>query len=214
LLRAFFLLALLTLPSSAFCIIFADSLVDLLLGDKWHSAVVPFAILSGALYFRLAWRGCGAVFQALGRPHVITAVQALRAAALILGVWYAQPYGLEAICGVVVLVMAVVFAIMLVMVIRAIDLSFWGIVWVHLRPAAIGVIIVGIGMSLKIGLIDVPASVQFISTLAVLTISVLLTIRSTYSPLAHPRRAFSATQPRSIVQSATLRVAVRRKEGV
>ena len=73
LLKSFSVLALLTLPVSAFCVIFAPEIVDLLLGGKWQAAVVPFAILSGTLYFTLAWRDCVTLFQALGHPYWITA---------------------------------------------------------------------------------------------------------------------------------------------
>ena len=89
--KSFSVLALLTLPVSAFCVIFAPELVDLLLGDKWHTAVVPFAILSGTLYFSLAWRNCATLFQALGHPYWITAAHICRAAALIAGIWWVAP---------------------------------------------------------------------------------------------------------------------------
>ena len=43
-------------------------------GASGSAAVVPFAILSGTLYFSLAWRNCATLFQALGHPYWITAV--------------------------------------------------------------------------------------------------------------------------------------------
>jgi teichuronic acid exporter len=182
--------ALLTLPLSAFCITFASELVNLLLGAQWSGAVVPFALLSGALYFRLAWRGCGAVLQALGRPHVLSAVHASRAVLLILGIWYAAPYGLNAICGVVLTVMALVAATMLILASRAIDLSFRSIARVHLRPAAISAVVVGTGTSLKMRLVDAPASVALITTLVVLTVLIAVTIRSTYTAPAYASGLF------------------------
>ena len=100
LLKSFSVLALLTLPISAFCVIFAPEIVDLLLGGKWHAAVVPFAILSGTLYFTLAWRDCATLFQALGHPYWMTAAHICRAAALIAGIWWiapARPY--SDLCG-------------------------------------------------------------------------------------------------------------------
>jgi PST family polysaccharide transporter len=68
LLKSLSVVALLTLPTAAFCVVFAKELVGLLLGRQWDAAVEPFAILAGTLYLRLAWRVCAAVFQALGRP--------------------------------------------------------------------------------------------------------------------------------------------------
>ena len=120
--KALSVLALLTLPVSAFCVIFSKEIVDLLLGPKWHTAVVPFAILSGALYFSLAWRSCATLFQALGHPSWVTGVLICRAGALIAGIWWAAPHGLTAICVVVAVVMALMLAIILIIVKHAIDL--------------------------------------------------------------------------------------------
>ena len=137
LLKSFSVLALLVLPVSAFCVIFAPELVDLLLGNKWHAAVVPFAILSGTLYFSLAWRNCATLFQALGHPYWITAVLICRAAALIAGIWWVAPHGLTAICAVIGVVMALMLAIMLIIVKHAIDLPLRRVAAAHLHPLVI-----------------------------------------------------------------------------
>jgi O-antigen/teichoic acid export membrane protein len=214
LLKTLAVVALLTLPLSAFCITFASEIVNLLLGAHWDEAVVPFAVLSGALYFRLAWRGCGAVFQALGRPHLISAVHAFRALALILGIWYAAPYGLEAICGVVLVVMAVVSATMLIMVSHAIDLSVGSIVRVHLRPAAITAVVLGTGMSMKLQPLNASASVALISTLAVLTAFIAFNIRSTYSPPLSSTGVLSTKRSRPAIDAGARRLTLTRKEGL
>jgi O-antigen/teichoic acid export membrane protein len=156
LLKTLSALALVTLPASTFSIIFARDLVDLLLGDTWHAAVVPFAILSGTLYLRLAWRACAAVFQALGHPHWITGIHIFRAGALIVGISWAAPHGLPTVCAVVSAVMSVMLAIMLVIVKRAIDLSFHRIAATHLRALAISVAVLTVGMTLRASLGDIP----------------------------------------------------------
>jgi teichuronic acid exporter len=156
LLKALSALALVTLPASAFCIIFAKDLVDLLLGNTWHTAVLPFAILSGTLYLRLAWRACAAVFQALGHPHWITGIHIFRAGALIVGISWAAPHGLPTICAVVSGVMAVMLVIMLVIVKRAIDLSFHRMAATHLHPLAISVVVLTVGMTLRASFADLP----------------------------------------------------------
>jgi O-antigen/teichoic acid export membrane protein len=185
LLKTLAVVALLTLPLSAFCITFASQLVNLLLGAHWSGAVIPFALLSGALYFRLTWRGSGAVLQALGRPHLVSTVHAGRAAALTLGIWYAAHYGLNAVCGVVLVVMALVSGIMLWMASNAIDLSFKSIAQVHVRPLAISAAVIGTGMGFKIRVVDAPASVAFVATLSVLTAFIVTSFRSTYGPLVY-----------------------------
>jgi O-antigen/teichoic acid export membrane protein len=212
LLKTLAVVALLTLPLSVFCITFASELVNLLLGAHWGGAVVPFAVLSGALYFRLAWRGCGAVFQALGRPHVISAVHAFRAVALILGIWYAAAYGLNAICGVVLVVMALVSVTMLIMATRAIGLSFGSIARVHLRPVAISAVVLGTGMSLKMRPVDAPAAMELVTTLAVLAAFIAFNIRSMYSPPASSSGVLRAKRRQPTIDTATPRLTLTRKE--
>jgi O-antigen/teichoic acid export membrane protein len=167
-LKAFSILALLTLPASAFCVIFAKELVDLLLGEKWHAAVVPFAILSGTLYLSLAWRNCCTLFQALGHPHWITSVHICRAAALSGAVWWAAPHGLSAICVVVAAVMAFVLAIMLIIVKRAIDLPLRSMAAAHLHALVTTAAASGLCLTVKALLPDVPSPALVILTLLLL----------------------------------------------
>jgi O-antigen/teichoic acid export membrane protein len=173
LLKSLSVVALLTLPTTAFCVLFADELVDLLLGPQWGAAVAPFAILAGALYLRLAWRVCAAVFQALGRPSRITAIHVLRAAALIVCIWLVQPYGLVAISAAVVAVMALVLALMFFVVARDIDLALHRVAAVHLQPLVISGAVLGVGMTLKTSFANVSGPVLLAITLAVLLAGLL-----------------------------------------
>jgi O-antigen/teichoic acid export membrane protein len=174
LLKSLSVVAFLTLPASAFCIIFAREVVGILLGGQWDAAVVPFAILSGALYLRLAWRNCTVVFQALGRPQWITAIHIFRAAALVLGIWWAAPYGLPAICAAVVVVLVLALALMLAMVKRAVDISFHRLAATHLHPLAISTAMIGLGLALKVVFPDLPSPAQPLMTLVLLLSSLLL----------------------------------------
>jgi O-antigen/teichoic acid export membrane protein len=171
LLKSFSVLALVTLPVSAFCVVFAGELVDLLLGYEWHTAVAPFAILSGTLYLSLAWRNCATVFQALGHPHWITALHICRAAALIAGIWWVAPHGLTAICAVIGIVMAAMLGIMLVIVKHAIHLPLRRMAAAHLQPLAITVAVLAVGMTLKASLADTPGPVVLVIALVVLLAS-------------------------------------------
>jgi O-antigen/teichoic acid export membrane protein len=167
-LKSFSVLALATLPASAFCVIFAKEIVDLLLGSGWHMAVVPFAILSGTLYLTLAWRNCATLFQALGRPYWMTTVHICRAAALILGIWWAAPDGLTAVCVVIGVVMALMLAIMLVMVKYAIDLPLRQVAAAHVQPFVITAAASGLCLAAKALLPGLPGPALVILTLALL----------------------------------------------
>jgi hypothetical protein len=154
------------------------------------------------------------VFQALGRPHVLSTIHAFRAAALVLGIWSATPYGLSAICGVVLAVMALVSATMLIGVSHAIDLSIWRIAQVHVRPAAISAVIVGTGLSLKMRFLDAPVSVALVGTFIVLATFILLNVRSTYRSPAYASGAIRIKQRGPSIGAATSRLRLTRKESV
>jgi O-antigen/teichoic acid export membrane protein len=173
LLKSLSVVAILALPTTAFCVLFANELVGLLLGPQWGAAVAPFAILAGALYLRLAWRVCAAVFQAVGRPNRITAIHILRAAALIICIWLVQPYGLAAISAAVVAVMAVVLGVMFVVVARDIDLALHRLAAVHLRPLVISGTVLGVGGTLKASLADISGPALLAITLVVLLAGLL-----------------------------------------
>jgi PST family polysaccharide transporter len=171
LLKSFSVLALLTLPASAFCVIFAPELVDLLLGGKWHQAVEPFAILSGTLYLTLAWRNCATLFQALAHPYWITGVQVCRAAALVAGIWWIAPYGLTAICAVIGLVAALMLGIMLIIVKYAIDLPLRRVAAAHFRPLAVTAATSALCLTVKALLPDLPGPALVILALALVVAS-------------------------------------------
>jgi O-antigen/teichoic acid export membrane protein len=171
LVKSLSVVALLTLPASVFCIIFAKELVGLLLGPQWSAAVQPFAILAAALYLRLAWRLCAAVFLALGRPNRITGIHAFRVTALIACISFAQPHGLAAVSAAVVAVLALVLAVMLAVVAREIDLSFHRLAAAHVRPLLVSGAVLAVGMTLKESLGDIPNSLLLGITLGVLLAS-------------------------------------------
>jgi O-antigen/teichoic acid export membrane protein len=195
LLKSFSVLALLTLPVSAFCVIFAPELVDLLLGDKWQIAVVPFAILSGTLYFSLAWRNCATLFQALGHPYWITAVHVCRAAALIAGIWWVAPHGLTAICAVIGAVMAVMLGIMLIVVKHAIDLRFRSMAAVHFHPLVITAAVSCPCFAVKALLPALPGPALVILTLALLLASACLFVFFNQERVFGPNRALALHRP-------------------
>ncbi|TIL39713.1 MAG: hypothetical protein E5Y87_03610, partial [Mesorhizobium sp.] len=65
-LKGYALTAALTLPTSAFLCCFAKEIVLTMFGPRWVDAVVPIAVFSAAMYFRVAFKLCGAVMLATG----------------------------------------------------------------------------------------------------------------------------------------------------
>jgi O-antigen/teichoic acid export membrane protein len=168
LLKSFSVLALLTLPVSAFCVIFAPEIIDVLLGGKWQAAVAPFALLSGTLYFTLAWRDCATLFQALGHPYWMTAAHVCRAAALIVGIWWIAPHGLTAICAVIGAVMALMLGVMLVIVKYAIQLPLRSIAAAHFYPLLVTAAASGLCLTMKALLPELPGPALLLLALVLL----------------------------------------------
>jgi hypothetical protein len=129
---------------------------------------VPFAILSGTLYFSLAWRDCATLFQALGHPYWITAAHICRAAALIGGIWWIAPRGLTAICAVIGVVLASMLGIMLVIVKHAIDLPLRNVAAAHFYPIVLTAATGGFCLAMKALLPELPGPALMLLTLALL----------------------------------------------
>jgi hypothetical protein len=131
-------------------------------------AVAPFAILSGTLYFSLAWRNCATLFQALGHPYWITAVHICRAAALIAGICWMATYGLTAICAVIGAVLALMLGIMLIIVKYTIDLPLRSMAAAHFHPFVITAGTSGLCLTVKALLPGLPGPALVILTLMLL----------------------------------------------
>ncbi len=177
LLKFLCLTAFITLPISAFCIVFARPLIDILLGSKWEAAIGPFAVLSVGFYLRLSYRGIGAVFQAIGRPTWVSGVLIFRAVALFIGIWQVQQYGLTAISAVVMIVMALGYAIMIALAKRAIGLSLQRLVSTHLHPLGISLAIVAVGLTIEQLLPHLPGLLAPTLTLLMIAVTALVIVR-------------------------------------
>jgi PST family polysaccharide transporter len=195
-LKTLSLTALVTLPLSAFSVVFCREIISTLLGSQWAAATVPFALLSATLYLRLARRGCYALFQALGRPYWMTATQAINAVGLILGIWWAAPYGLTGICAAVAVVMVLVMALILVLVKHAIGVTFWEMAAVHGRPLALSGAIVVLGVILKMSLIDLPGAAVLLtaSLMSIATLLLLLRLKPEWLLDSYAADIFRITQ--------------------
>jgi PST family polysaccharide transporter len=177
LLKFLSVVAFVTLPISAFCIVFAKQFVVVLLGARWSSAALPFAVLSAGFYFRLTWRGFAALFQALGRPNWITGIHIFRAGALVVGIWWARTSGISAICAVVLAVMVLVVVMMVLVARFAIGLSLREVVTTHLHPLAFSAAIVGLGLAVRALMPNLPNLLLPLVTLFLLAVSSLVVVR-------------------------------------
>jgi O-antigen/teichoic acid export membrane protein len=149
LIKSLFLLASLTLPASAFCIIFASEIVNLLLGPRWEAAVIPFAVLSCAMYFKLGWRTCFALFQGMGKPYYLTVIQLINALVIIGGVLAAAPHGFMAICAAVLVAALIQFLVIFVGALRVSELNWRAALNIHLAPLGMAGIVLLACLSIR-----------------------------------------------------------------
>ncbi len=71
----------------------ASPLVHALLGDAYDGAIVPLIVMAGAGFLRAIAATGGALFSSVGRPVFDTAMQALRAGALVGGLVFLVQFG-------------------------------------------------------------------------------------------------------------------------
>lgn len=176
-LKSLSLMALVAMPASAFFAVFSAEIVSLLLGAQWSAAAGPFALLSLTLYFLLARRSCGALFQALGRPYWMTGFHAFNALALVAGVWFTAPHGLVAVCAAVLAVMLIVLVVLFIMTSAAISLPLRDIALIHVRPMGLAISVATLCLTLKLGLSDIPGEVVFLISTALVEGFLLILLR-------------------------------------
>lgn len=98
------------LPLQAGLIGLAPVLIPWLFGAPWEPAVVPTQILAVAGMLTAILTGVSPLVLAVGRPRALLAYNVASATLYAAAVFLVAPYGLTAVCGVVVAVYAVQFA--------------------------------------------------------------------------------------------------------
>ncbi len=68
--RSLKLIAFVTIPVITFQILFAEPLINLIYGPKWHDAVIPFQILSLFVLFKSVGSPTSGLYNATGKPQI------------------------------------------------------------------------------------------------------------------------------------------------
>lgn len=100
--RGVALIAIMILPTSAAFFILAPELIDVLLGPKWHEAIMPFQILVAGMLFRCSYKLSDIITRASGAVYRSAWRQGVYALLMIGGTFGGQHWGLPGVaCGVV-----------------------------------------------------------------------------------------------------------------
>ena len=136
--------ALMTLPVGIFASFFAQEIVDVLLGEQWKSAVVPFSIFSLTFYFRLTQRNYTVIFEALGRPYVLLPINAVYLFLLSAGIMFTAKMGINVVSAAIALAMVVMYIMNAAVAIKYSKIQLKKIISVHRAPALTSsVVIIG-----------------------------------------------------------------------
>lgn len=138
--RAIGVIAMLTLPLTAYLIIVAPELVVVLLGREWMPMILPFQILIASLLFRTSYKVSDSVCLAMGSLAARARRQWLYAAAVLAGAWIGSRWGLAGVATGVGLAVLFNYLIMLQLAARCIDISLSSLANLHLRQFGIAAV--------------------------------------------------------------------------
>lgn len=110
--RALFLLAVTLGPLSAFLVLSAADIIDILLGNEWKGVVLPFQILASTLIWRTSYKVCDSAARAQGANLSRAWRQWVYAAIVVGGGAYASSAGIAGVAIVVAAAILINFILM------------------------------------------------------------------------------------------------------
>jgi len=122
--KALSLIAFFILPLSVFCYINSETIVLILLGDKWISAVIPFQLFTIGMFFRISYKISETIARATGAVYRRAWRQSIYALLVIVGSIIGQNWGIN---GVIIAVNIALIANFLLM--AQLSLSILNINW-------------------------------------------------------------------------------------
>lgn len=105
--RALAIVALVSLPVSAFLWVVAPEFIPALLGPKWTGVVLPFRLFTCGLFFRMSSKISDACTKAAGAVYSRALIQGVYAAMVLLGALVGQRWGVGGVAVAVSIAMAI-----------------------------------------------------------------------------------------------------------
>ena len=155
-LRCTALVALIFLPVSAFTVLLAPEVVAVLLGPQWRGAVVPFTILSLAMFFRTGRRIAGVTMNGIGKPYWSAISQTIFAICVVGGALIGVRWGITGVAIFTALSIFVVYCLQTALVMYFIGLRLAPFLLSIFPAAALAVVAAGTayGVKFAVGLAD------------------------------------------------------------
>jgi O-antigen/teichoic acid export membrane protein len=140
--RALAIVALVSLPVSAFLWVVAPEFIPVLLGPKWTGVVLPFRLFTFSLLFRMSSRISDACTKAAGAVYSRALLQGLFAVMVLLGAVVGQHWGVGGVAIAVSIAMCINWLTM-----AALGRSVTGLSWSHFvraqAPGALLSVVIG-----------------------------------------------------------------------
>lgn len=125
--RGMALTALFVLPANAVMFIMAPEIIYVLLGPAWQEVIIPFRILAVGMFFRTGYKVTNTLAKAKGAVYHLAWRHGLYGAMVLVGSWFAYPYGISGVAMAVVGALVIYFFLM-----TGLSLRITGVSWMEL----------------------------------------------------------------------------------
>jgi PST family polysaccharide transporter len=174
----------LTAPLGALMAVAAPSVIHVLYGDGYAAAADDLAVLAVFTVVYSASFHSGDVYKAMGRPGILTAINAGKLAVMAYPVWWAAGHGTLAVALTLLAVEVVHFAVRMAVVTRIVDLPLTRLLLAIGRPA-LAAAVAAVAMGLVARYVPIRPGLLALLVLAVVgVLAYLPSIRFTAPELA------------------------------
>lgn len=158
-------LALLTLPVSAFCFVLADEIILILLGPDWSAAAEPFRILSLGMFFRTTSKMGDSVSRATGVVYNRGMRKLVFAITVIVGALVGSRWGISGVAHGVNIALVTNFTLMSDLSLRVIKSNWARYLSIFFTPLLLTLIslIIIIPLDMLLSMIETPALIKVIT---------------------------------------------------
>jgi O-antigen/teichoic acid export membrane protein len=147
--RALAVVALISLPVSAFLWVVAPEFIPALLGPRWTAVVLPFRLFTCGLFFRMSSKVSDACVKAAGAVYSRALIQGMYAAMVLLTALAGQRWGVGGVAVAVSIVMCINWLMM-----AALGRSVTGLSWPRFvraqAPGVLFALVVGVPVAITV----------------------------------------------------------------
>lgn len=134
-------------PVSAFCYVYAEEIVLLLMGNKWGATVAPFKILSLFMYFRLAYKLPDIALLSVGRSDITMRMHIIYSIIVVIGALLGVQYGTSGVAIGVGVAILIQYMQALYQLVCAFGIALSSIIKMHIAALITGFVSVTLLMS-------------------------------------------------------------------